>query len=104
MPQTIENILIVDPDSTSRDALELSLLRLGLDTITANNYSQAVEALSQSPQLCLTEMQLPDASGLDLIKHIQQQSLAIPIAVISDDSKVKSVFSAIKAGAIDYSD
>lgn len=102
MSQAIENILIVDPDATSRDALELSLLRLGLDTITATNYSQAVEALAQSPQLCLTEMQLPDASGLDLIKHIQQHSLSIPVAIVSQDSHVKSIVTAIKAGAINY--
>lgn len=102
MASTISNILIVDPDPTARDTVELSLLRLGLDTKAVSNYSEAIKALSSETHLCLTEMQLPDASGLDIIHHIKQQALAIPVAIISEQTQVSSIVTAIKAGAIDY--
>ena len=67
-------ILIVDDEPDIREVLELTLGRMNLETRSASNLDEARQLLEQFHfDLCLTDMRLPDGSGIALVKHIQEK-------------------------------
>ena len=64
--------LIVDDEPDIRELLELTLSRMDVETFTAANIESALVSLEQEKfDLCITDMNLPDGNGIDLVKHIQ---------------------------------
>ena len=81
---TKQRVLIVDDEPDIRELLEITLLRMGLETRSAENYASATRILQEGDfDLCLTDMKLPDGDGIALVEHIQQQFPNIPTAVIT---------------------
>lgn len=98
-----DKILIVDDEPDIRELLEITLLRMGLDAVTAANVNEAKLALKQhSFRLCLTDMNLGDGNGLEVINHIQEKYPHIPVAMITAYSNMETAISAMRAGAFDY--
>ena len=97
------SVLVVDDEADIRELLELTLLRMGLNVTTAGNVRQALEQLQkQTFDLCLTDMRLPDGEGLQVVEHIHQHNLDIPIAVITAYGSTENAVRALKLGAFDY--
>jgi len=95
--------LVVDDEPDIRELLELTLGRMKIDTRNAADLSQAQTLLEQEHfDICLTDMRLPDGNGIDLVRHIQQQELDIPVAVITAYGNMESAVEALKAGAFDF--
>jgi two-component system response regulator PilR (NtrC family) len=95
--------LVVDDEPDIRELLELTLGRMQIDTRNAANLSQAQALLEQEHfDICLTDMRLPDGNGIDLVRHIQQRELNIPVAVITAYGNMDSAVEALKAGAFDF--
>ena len=96
-------ILVVDDEPDLLELLELTLSRMGLDTVCAQNVSEAVSLLDKEPfDLCLTDMRLPDGEGLRVVEHITQKGLDVPVAVITAFGSAENAVAALKAGAFDY--
>jgi len=97
-------VLIVDDEPDIRELLEITLSRMGLDTIAAANLREARALLNdRSPALCLTDMRLPDGNGIDLVREIQaREDGAIPVAVITAHGSMDTAIAALKAGAFDF--
>ena len=73
--------LIVDDETDIRELLAMTLDRMDLETYTAKNVEEAKTLLKQrSYALCLTDMQMPDGTGLDLVKHIGEFHTGLPVA------------------------
>ena len=69
-----QKALIIDDEPDIRELLEITLGRMKLDTRSARNLKEARELLAREHyDLCLTDMRLPDGSGLELVQYIQQQ-------------------------------
>jgi two-component system response regulator PilR (NtrC family) len=95
-------VLVVDDEADLRELLSLTLLRLGLDVDTAESVSVARARLGERRySLCLTDMRLPDGSGLDLVREVAQTA-GPPIAVITAYGSAENAVAALKAGAFDY--
>ena len=95
-------MLVVDDEADLRELLSLTLVRLGLDVDTAESVGAARTLLSRNAYaLCLTDMRLPDGSGLDLVRHVSA-SAGPPIAVITAYGSAENAVAALKAGAFDY--
>jgi two-component system response regulator PilR (NtrC family) len=95
-------VLVVDDEADLRELLALTLVRLGLDVDTAESLAQARERLAHGRYaLCLTDMRLPDGTGLDLVREIAQGN-GPPIAVITAFGSAENAVAALKAGAFDY--
>jgi len=95
-------VLVVDDEADLRELLALTLVRLGLDVDTADSLGQARERLAQGRYaLCLTDMRLPDGSGLDLVREVAHDN-GPPIAVITAFGSAENAVAALKAGAFDY--
>ena len=79
-----QRVLIVDDEPDIRELLEITLLRMGLETRSAADYSEATRILHEETfDLCLTDMKLPDGDGIALVEHIQQHCPNTPSAVIT---------------------
>lgn len=96
--------LIVDDEADIRELLEITLARMGLDTRSAPDLTSAREQLQKHKdfQLCLTDMRLPDGSGLELVKEIGAQYPNLPVAVITAYGSMDTAVQALKLGAFDF--
>jgi two-component system response regulator PilR (NtrC family) len=100
---SIKNALVVDDEPDIRELLEITLLRMGIDTVCAATVKEAYAALGQQQfHLCLTDMNLPDGNGIDLVAHIQKQYPSLPVAVITAYGSMDTAVAALKAGAFDF--
>ncbi len=100
---TRSTALIVDDEADIRELLELTLNRMGLQIYAAATIREAKQLLSEHAfDLCFTDMRLPDATGLDLLAHIQKFNAGLPCAVITAYGSAHSAVESLKAGAFDY--
>ncbi|MCP4981663.1 MAG: sigma-54-dependent Fis family transcriptional regulator [Gammaproteobacteria bacterium] len=100
---TKQRVLIVDDEPDIRELLEITLLRMGLETRSAKDYSNATRLLNdESFDLCLTDMKLPDGDGITLVEHIQQYCPNTPTAVITAHGSIDLAIKAMKCGAFDF--
>jgi two-component system, NtrC family, response regulator PilR len=96
-------VLIIDDEPDLLELLELTLSRMGLDTIRAESVGDAIRLLDREPfDLCLTDMRLPDGEGLRVVEHITEKGLDVPVAVITAYGSAENAVAALKAGAFDY--
>src|SRR3546814_4299542 len=94
--------LIVDDEHDIRELLVLTLGRMGLRTDTAPTLGAAREMLATvSYDLCLTEMRLPDGSGLALISDISTRLPNTPVPMITYFGNAEAALEVPKAGAVD---
>lgn len=100
---TEQRVLIIDDEPDIRELLEITLLRMGLDTLTAGNVEEALTQIkAHEPNLCLTDMRLPDGSGIDIVRFLQKEYPQIPVAVITAYGSMDAAVEALKAGAYDF--
>lgn len=96
-------ILLVDDEADILEVLELTLLKMGMEVERAMNVTRAKELLLPGGfHLCLTDMRLPDGSGLELVEFIGQHCPSLPVAVITAFGSTENAVAALKAGAFDY--
>ncbi|MBD8474376.1 sigma-54-dependent Fis family transcriptional regulator [Pseudomonas sp. CFBP 8770] len=98
-----QKILIVDDEPDIRELLEITLGRMKLETRSARDVNEAREWLGrESFDLCLTDMRLPDGTGLELVQFIQQRYPQVPVAMITAFGSLDTAINALKAGAFDF--
>jgi two-component system response regulator PilR (NtrC family) len=98
-----EKVLIIDDEPDICELLEITLSRMGLQTLAAQSAAQARKLMTEhSFNLCLTDMRLPDGNGLDLVDHIQQRYPGTPVAVITAHGNMEAAIRAMKSGAFDF--
>lgn len=81
-----KSILIVEDDADSREVLSLILRAEGFSVLTAEDGQQALELVNDAPpDLVITDIQMPNIDGIELIKRMRAQfeSKSIPIVVMS---------------------
>jgi two-component system response regulator PilR (NtrC family) len=95
--------LVVDDEADIRELLDMTLARMGLAADCAANLAEARRFLDEaSYHFCLTDMRLPDGSGLELVKFIAETWPELPVAVITAHGSMENAVAALKAGAFDY--
>lgn len=95
--------LIVDDEADIRELIEMTLLPLGINCLPAENLQEARSLLKrQKFDFCLTDLRLPDGSGLELVAHIQKHHSTLPVAVITAHGNVETAVEALKLGAFDF--
>ncbi|MBV1952532.1 MAG: sigma-54 dependent transcriptional regulator, partial [Cycloclasticus sp.] len=95
--------LIVDDEPDILELLEITLSRMGIKSKSAADLGQARQLLKQHHfDLCLTDLQLPDGNGLELVEHIQKHFPNIPTAVITAFGSMDTAVKALKLGAFDF--
>ncbi|MEP4547779.1 MAG: sigma-54 dependent transcriptional regulator [Saccharospirillum sp.] len=98
-----QRVLIVDDEPDIRELLELTLMRMGLDTLSVPDLKSAIRQIDQHAyDLCLTDMRLPDGNGLELVKYIQHKRPDTPVAMITAHGNMELAIDSLKAGAFDF--
>lgn len=98
-----QRVLIVDDEPDIRELLELTLMRMGLDTLSVPDLKSAIRQIDQQAyDLCLTDMRLPDGNGLELVKYIQHKAPDTPVAMITAHGNMELAIDSLKAGAFDF--
>jgi len=96
-------VLLVDDEPDILELLELALLKMGLKVDKAGNVREALTRLkAHRYDLCLTDMRMPDGDGLQVVRHIVQSNMDVPVAVITAHGNMENAVAALKAGAFDY--
>jgi len=99
----IKTALIVDDEPDLCELAEITLSRMGLATRSVQDTASARNLLAeQNFDLCLTDMNLPDGNGIELVEHIQQHYPNTPVAMITAYGNVEAAVKALKAGAFDF--
>lgn len=104
MSQTIEtakqSVLVVEDDKLLNRLVCEQLTRMGYSTQNARDWSEATSLLEQmSFSLVITDVQLPDANGVDLLPELTKDQ---PVIVLTAFGSVKDAVNAMKNGAAEY--
>jgi two-component system response regulator PilR (NtrC family) len=95
--------LVIDDEPDIRELLALTLARMDIDSRAGGDLASAKAMLGRERfDLCLTDMKLPDGSGLDLVDYIQSNHPDVPTAVITAHGNMESAVQALKSGAFDF--
>ncbi len=95
--------LIVDDEEDLLTLMRLTLLRMGIDTETASTLKDAERWLKrQRFDFCLTDLNLPDGSGLTLVSDVARLYPEMPVAVITAYGSMDIAIDALKKGAFDF--
>jgi DNA-binding NtrC family response regulator len=96
-------VLVIDDDPAMLDVLRLRLQVWGYDVFLAEDaLTGARMAAQEAPDVILTDVWLPDASGVDLLRALKKADPRIPIILMSAHGSVDLAVESIKQGAVDY--
>jgi two-component system nitrogen regulation response regulator GlnG len=96
-------IWIVDDDESIRWVLEKALARENLSTKSFSNARDAIEALqSSTPQVLVSDIRMPGASGLELLQTVKAKFPGVPVIIITAFSDLDSAVAAFQGGAFEY--
>lgn len=100
---TVSRVLVVDDEADLRELLVITLGRMKLDATAARSLSEARQLLDTNHfDLCLTDMNLGDGTGLEVIDHAQRRAPDMPVAVITAYGSMETATDAMKRGAYDF--
>ena len=103
LPAQEITILLVEDDPPTLWRLQDALVKAGFDVAAAATLGEARASLaSRVPRVLLTDLQLPDGHGVDLIREVRQRHPDTEIMVISALGDEETVISAITVGATGY--
>src|SRR5262245_12112956 len=97
LPPSPTKVLVVADEPGLRQVLEITLRRQGLDVASAPGVRTALEALKQNPQpfpLILTDLVMPDGSGMDVLEAAKQRSGSTEVIVMTAHSTVEAALDA----------
>jgi two-component system response regulator PilR (NtrC family) len=98
-------ILVVDDEPGLRHVLEVTFRRQGYDVVSLPGVRAALEALRQNPHpfpLVLTDLVMPDGSGLEVLSSAKARSGATEVIVMTAHSTVEAAIDAMRKGAYDF--
>ena len=97
------SLLVVDDEPDLRTLYELTLLREGYDIETAGTVEDALAHLKDRTfSAVITDMRLPDGTGLDLLRRLEEGGRREKAIVITAYGSAENAVEALKAGAYDY--
>ncbi|MGM1004853.1 response regulator [Acinetobacter haemolyticus] len=96
-------VLLVDDEEDLCLLMQMTLARMGIKTHLAYRVEQAKKFFTEFQyDACLTDLNLPDGNGLDLVQHVTQNYPNTPIAVLTAYGNMDIAIAALKAGAFDF--
>lgn len=100
-----ERILIAEDDADMRELLEEILTDAGFETVTAVNGRFAlahIENEQEQIDLVLTDVQMPELKGDELLAQVRQSRIETPIIIITAFGSVENAVEMVKNGAFSY--
>jgi len=100
----MKRILIVDDDKAILNFLNIFLLQTGIFSVTTVQDSRQVFKILEknSFEIILIDMDMPNVSGLDILKYIKNEGINVVPIVLTGVEDVDLAISAMKFGTFDY--
>jgi len=99
----MNDVLIVDDVVTLGLMLKTWFLKKGFQARTSISITDARKSIEeQKPDLIISDLRLPDGSGLDLIKWVKEHYSDIVIIVMTSYADIQTAVECIRSGAYDY--
>jgi PAS domain S-box-containing protein len=96
-------ILIVDDEESIRFTFKTFLTGEGYDVILADTRDAALECMDAGPlDLIISDIILPDGSGLDILSHAKERRLPCPVVMITGQPAIDTATESVRMGAYDY--
>lgn len=98
-------VLVVDDEQGLRDMLSILLRREGYDVSLAPSFTTGCEAVDGAPtpfDLVLTDLMMPDGSGLDVLSRAKARSERTEVIVMTAYGALETAIDAMKRGAYDF--
>ena len=96
-------IWIIDDDKSIRWVFEKALARTDMDFKTFSSVAEALNALNrEQPQVVVSDIRMPNGSGLDFLSEIKQKYPDIPVIIMTAYSDLESAVAAFQGGAFEY--
>jgi DNA-binding response OmpR family regulator len=101
----MKRVLFVEDDAFIRDIASVKLSDNGFEVIVAENGEEARAKLQEElPDIVLLDLDLPDISGLELLKEMKNDAMqkAIPVIIFSNSDEPNIQQQSIDVGAVDF--
>ncbi len=96
-------VLVIDDDPGLAEVIELLLSREGCHALHAGTVKEGLERVADSsPDVVVTDLKLPDGTGLDVVERVRAGNAQLPLILITSYSSLDSAIAALRAGAVDY--
>ncbi len=94
---------VIDDDDAARESLEFLLRSARLEVRTYESAKKFLKVLSSVKPGCLiTDVRMPEVSGIDLLRKLRDLDFGIPVIVITGHGDVPLAVEAMRIGAIDF--
>lgn len=98
-----KRVLVIDDEADLRELLVITLGRMNVDATAVGTVAEARQALTDARfDLCLTDMNLPDGDGLEVVQYIGKRHPELPVAVITAYGNMDTATASMKSGAFDF--
>ena len=96
-------VWVIDDDDSIRWVLEKGLSEDNLEVITFDRANKAIKKLEiDSPDVILTDIKMPGASGIQLLDFIKENRPEIPVIIMTAHSDLESAVESYEHGAWEY--
>jgi two-component system response regulator FixJ len=96
-------IYVIDDDDAVRQSLEFLLRTAGINVRGFESAKAFLEVLPQIRSGCIiTDVRMPDISGIDLLRKVKERDVDIPVIVITGHGDISLAVEAMKIGAVDF--
>ena len=97
-------VWIIDDDRSIRWVLEKALGREGIASASFGSADEALAKLAagEAPRVLISDIRMPGASGLDLLRQVKQDHPDLPVIIMTAYSDLDSAVAAFQGGAFEY--
>src|SRR5262245_10086221 len=96
-----KRILVVEDEEKLRRVLELQLTSAGFDVDKSGSAEEGLKLVDRA-DLVLTDLKLPNMSGLELLAALRRQNAQVPVVVMTAFGSIETAVETMKAGANDF--
>ncbi len=99
-----EKLLLVEDEEYLLKSLEVFLKNeTNYEIFTASNGKEAIEIINNKDiSLILTDLKMPEIGGIEMMEHVKNKSLDIPVIVMTAYASLNSAVEALRLGVYDY--
>ena len=98
-----KSVLLVDDDLSFARAIVRVLTASGFEVTTVHSGAAAAEAVATRPfSAIVSDIQMPGMSGVELLKHVREHDLDVPVILLTAAPTVETAMDAVSLGALQY--